>query len=87
MAEKHKVQRVERAHGFVSKLEEEIKEEEERLADFREGLQNITPGERKAAELKAHLEKLIEQTENKIKHKQEKLAEAQKQTSGKETAE
>ena len=87
VAEKHKSQRIERASSFIVKLEEELKEEEERLADFKEGLQNIIPGERKAAELKAHLEKLIEQTESKIKHKQEKLDEARKQTSGKETAE
>ena len=79
MAEKHKSQRIERANSFVQKLEEELKEEEERLEDFKAGLENITPGERKAAELKAHLEKLIEQTINKINHKREKLGEARKQ--------
>ncbi|MBS1772588.1 MAG: DUF349 domain-containing protein [Bacteroidetes bacterium] len=78
VAEKHKSQRVQQTYDFVRKLEEELKEEEDRLADFKEGIQNITPG-KKEAELRAHLTKLIEQTEHKIQHKQEKLAEARKQ--------
>lgn len=77
-AEKHKLQRVERAHEFVKQLEEEIQEEKERLEDFRNSIQNITPG-RKAEELRQHLEKLISQTENKIQHKQAKLEDARKQ--------
>jgi ElaB/YqjD/DUF883 family membrane-anchored ribosome-binding protein len=77
-AEKHKLQRVERAHEFVKQLEEEIQEEKERLEDFRNSIQNITPG-RKAEELRLHLEKLISQTENKIQHKQAKLEDARKQ--------
>lgn len=81
-AEKHKSQRIERASSFVHKLEEELKEEKERLEDFQNGLLNITPGERKAAELKAHLEKLIEQTIHKIQHKKEKLEELRKEVPG-----
>lgn len=81
MAEKHKHQRTQQTYDFVNKLEDELKEEEERLADFKEGIQNITPG-RKEAELRAHLEKLIAQTEHKIAHKTEKLAEAKQQLQG-----
>ena len=55
---------------------ETTKEEEEKLADFQEGLHNITPG-LKEVELREHLTKLIEQTEKKIAHKKEKLEEAQ----------
>lgn len=76
--EKHKHQRLQQNKDFVRKLEDELKDEEERLADFKDGIQNITPGH-KEVELRAHLEKLITQTENKIKHKLEKLAEARKQ--------
>jgi len=39
-----------------------IKDEEDRLADFRNGLQNITPG-KKSEELRLHLENLIRETE------------------------
>lgn len=78
MAEKHKSQRIERAHTFVKQLEEEIKEEKERLDDFKNSIQNITPG-RKAEELRQHLEKLITQTEHKIQHKLAKLQDAAKQ--------
>lgn len=78
MAEKNKAQRVERAHSFVKQLEEEIKDEKERLEDFKNSIQNITPG-RKAEELRLHLEKLIAQTENKIQHKLTKLEDARKQ--------
>ncbi|MBS1779056.1 MAG: DUF349 domain-containing protein [Bacteroidetes bacterium] len=78
LAEKHKHQRVQQTYDFVQKLEDELREEQERLADFKEGILNITPG-RKEAELRTHLEKLIAQTEHKIEHKTEKLAEARKQ--------
>ncbi len=76
-AETHKVERVKQAHGLVVKLKEEIKEEEEKLADFKNGLENITPG-KKAAELRAHLENLIAEGATKIKRLQEKYAQAQK---------
>ncbi|OSZ82247.1 hypothetical protein CAP35_02970 [Chitinophagaceae bacterium IBVUCB1] len=78
IAEKNKAQRIERAHSFVKQLEEEIKDEKERLEDFKNSIQNITPG-RKAEELRQHLEKLIAQTESKIQHKLTKLEDAKKQ--------
>lgn len=77
-AEKHKHARVQQAHNFLQKLEEEVKEEEEKLVDFREGLTNITPG-RKEQELRAHLENLISQGEVKIKSKHEKIADVKRE--------
>lgn len=75
----------ERAHqtkGFVDKIAEELREEEEKLVDFRQGLDNITPGMKKETELRDHLIKLIAQTEQKINHKKEKLEVAKKQLEG-----
>lgn len=76
--ERQKEYKSKQAAGFVHKLEDEIAEEQERLADFKEGLQNITPG-LKEAELREHLTKLIAQTEQKINHKQQKLEEVKAQ--------
>ena len=59
----------------MKKLNEDIKEEIEKIADFKEGLGNITPG-KKAEQLKAHLTKLIEDGERNIKRWQEKLVQA-----------
>lgn len=64
--------------NFLSKLEDELKEEQEKLEDFSNGLNNITPG-LKEEELRAHLQKLIAQAEHKIKHKEEKLRDVAKQ--------
>ena len=50
----------------------------EKLEDFKNGLENITPG-LKEEELRAHLTKLIAQTEQKIAHKQQKLEEVKAQ--------
>ncbi len=74
-AEAQKVQRVAQAKGLVGKLELEIKEEEDKIADFREGLNNITPG-KKAGELKAHLEQLITEGAENIKQLQRRLEQA-----------
>jgi Domain of Unknown Function (DUF349). len=77
-AERQKSARSQQAAAFLTKLEREIEEEQERLADFKNGLENITPGH-KEKELREHLTKLIAQTEHKIQHKQEKLDEVKKQ--------
>ena len=82
-AEAQKVERVKQAKHTVIKLKEEIKEEEEKLADFKNGLENITPG-KKAAELRAHLEKLVEEVSAKLKRLREKDAQAQKDLSAPE---
>lgn len=63
---------------FLKNLEAELKEEQEKLEDFKNGLQNITPG-RKAEELRNHLEDLIKQTERIITSKQGKIETTKKQ--------
>ena len=73
-AEQQISQRTEQVRTFITKLEEEIKEEEYRIADFRNGLENITPG-RKEHELRSHLENLISQAESSISRKAKKLEE------------
>jgi len=73
--ETQKAARIEQAKTTYVKLQEDIKEEEEKIADFKNGLANITPG-KKAAQLRAHLEKLIEEGERNIKRWNEKLAQA-----------
>jgi hypothetical protein len=73
--EQHKAARVEQAHNMVYKLERELVEEEEKLADFKNGLDNITPG-KKADELRTHLETLIADSNQKMKRLAEKLAAA-----------
>jgi len=70
--------RLHQARSFIYKIEEEIREEEERIADFKNGLENITPG-RKEKELREHLTNLISQGEAKIEKKKQKLAEVQKE--------
>ncbi|MCB0699558.1 MAG: DUF349 domain-containing protein [Chitinophagales bacterium] len=80
-------ERVKQTHDFVDKLEAEIREEEEKLADFQEAINNITPGDKKEHELREHLTKLIGQTEKKLEHKKEKLDEVTKQLGTLETKE
>ncbi len=77
-AERHADIRKQQAADFLRTLQDELKEEEERLADFKEGLNNITPGP-KAEELRKHLENLIAQTEKTIRSKQEKIENTHKQ--------
>lgn len=59
-------------------LENELKEEIEKLEDFKNSIENITPG-KKAEELKTHLTNLIEQTEKQIANKKSKIEAAKKQ--------
>lgn len=77
--EKHKSERIVKAQNFVHQLEREIREHEEELVDFKNGLENITPG-KKAAELKQHLENLIVEVGGKIEKKRKKLEELQKES-------
>lgn len=77
--EKKEKERVHQTEDFVDKIKAELREEEEKLADFKQGIENITPGMKKEAELREHLTKLIAQTEHKIEHKKEKLEQAEKQ--------
>lgn len=71
-AEKQFEVKYEKTKAFIAQLESELREEQERLADFHHALENVTPGN-KADELRAHLTKLISQSEVKINHKKEKI--------------
>lgn len=64
--------------SFLEQLEQELEEEKARLEDFKGALGNVSPGN-KEDELKSHLEKLISQTEFKIKHKISKIEDLRKQ--------
>ena len=70
--------RIEQRKTFLHKLEDELKEEKEKLADFKNAIENITPGN-KAEELRAHLTKLIGQCEHKIEQKEQKITEVHKE--------
>lgn len=70
----------------IATLERDIKEEKEKLADFTNGLENITPG-KKAAELKAHLENLIKESEQHLKKLESKYAQVKKDNQPKKESE
>ncbi|HTN47235.1 MAG TPA: DUF349 domain-containing protein [Flavipsychrobacter sp.] len=78
--------RAEQKKSFLHKLEEELKEEQEKLEDFKNALENITPGN-KEQELRAHLTKLIQQCEQKISQKEKKIADVTKEFDTPETEE
>jgi hypothetical protein len=69
--EAHKTARIEQIKNMVPQLRKEIKEEEEKLIDFKHALDNITPG-KKAEELRLHLTTLIADCNAKIKRLYEK---------------
>ncbi len=81
--EMHKAIREEHAREAVTRLLREIEAEEEKMVDFKEALENVTPG-KKADELKAHLEKLLADGEQKIKRLREKYAAIQDEYGRKE---
>ncbi|MBS1781579.1 MAG: DUF349 domain-containing protein [Bacteroidetes bacterium] len=68
-----------RAKAFLSDLQHELNEEKEKLADLLNALENITPG-LKEKELRAHLDKLIKSTQNKIEAKTQRIKELSKPT-------
>jgi len=73
--EQQEKKKVEHKKAFLHKLDEELQEEIEKLADFKVAIENITPGN-KEAELRAHLTSLIAQTEQRITQKRKKLEES-----------
>ena len=72
------VARVDSQRQFLKKLEDELAEEKDNLADFRVSIGNITPGP-KAKELHEHLTKLIAQSEERIGRKEAKLEQVRKE--------
>ena len=77
-AQHHAGQRIEQTREFLQKLIDEDKDEDAKLVDFREDIQNITPGP-KATELKNHLENLIKQIENRTEKRKLKVEEVRTQ--------
>jgi hypothetical protein len=79
---------IERAHAgriaqtqeFLARLREELKEDEESLADFHVSLGNLGGG-KKDDQIRANLEKLIAQAGPKMQKKREKIAEVEAQLS------
>ncbi len=74
--ESQKEVRAEQAKGMVKKMEQDIRDEEEKLVDFRNAIGNITPG-KKAEELRTHLQQLIEESTKNIVRLKEKFAKAE----------
>ena len=67
----------ERSKNFLIELENELKEEQDKLSDFKIALENVTPGN-KEKELRAHLEKLFKGCDQKIKHKMQMIEDVKK---------
>ncbi len=70
--------KIEDAKQQVKQLHSDIQEEEEKIVDFKAAMQNITPG-KKAAELTAHLEKLIVESAARLRQLKEKQSRTQEQ--------
>lgn len=71
--------RFQQTKQFLDKIKEELEEEEGKLADFRESLNNTTGTGHKEDELRKHLENLISQIEKKIPARKEKIEEVSRQ--------
>jgi len=83
-AEEQKATRVAHAREHITQLEQDIKEEQEKIEDFEAAIDNITPG-KKAAQLRDHLENLIGECELNLKRLQDKLTQAMKDAQTRET--
>ena len=75
---KQQAARLQQTRDFLKTLKEELKDDEERIAEFTEGVKNTGTG-KKELELKAHLEKLIAQGTPSIERKQKKIQEVEEQ--------
>lgn len=71
-AEKQVQYKLDQTKNFLHKLKQEYREENERIHDFKQALENITPGN-KEEELRNHLHKLISQSEIRIEQKTIKI--------------
>lgn len=76
--ERAHVARIGQTEEFLSKLREELKEDEESLADFHVSLGNLGGG-KKDDQIRANLEKLIAQAGPRIQKKREKITEVETQ--------
>jgi hypothetical protein len=72
--------RIQQTQQFLEKITEELNDEESKLVEFRNSLQNTTDtGTAKELELKRHLEQLIQQIERKLPTRKAKIEEVQQQ--------
>jgi len=71
--------RLRQTREFLDKIKQELQEEEEKLADFKESLSNTTGEGGKEAELRRHLENLIRQLETKLPGRKQKIADVTQQ--------
>lgn len=78
-AEGHLSERFRQTRDFLHKITAELKEEEEKLADFRESLSNTTGEGGKEEELRKHLQNLIQQIEKKLPARSDKIKDVQAQ--------
>jgi hypothetical protein len=72
--------RLSQTHEFLSRLRDELKEDEESLADYHLSLGNLTGG-KKDDLIRANLEKLIAQSGPRMEKKREKIKEVEAQLS------
>lgn len=70
--------RLHQTKNFLATLEHELKEENEKLADFQESLGKLTSGP-KEEELRRHLKNLIAQSEKNVARRQRKMEEVREQ--------
>jgi hypothetical protein len=78
-AEKFASNKLTGTRDYINQLMNDIKEEGEKIIDFRNDVENITPGARKEHELRSHLQNLITQSEGEITRKQAKLEQVKKE--------
>ena len=71
--------RLKQTREFLEKIKTELQEEEDKLADFKESLNNTTGEGPKEDELRKHLENLIRQVENKLPGRKQKIADVTQQ--------
>ncbi len=64
--------RIEQAHKTIAAANDEITEEEAKLADFKHAIENITPS-KKAEELRTHLASLITESTKHLEHLKKKV--------------
>lgn len=70
--------RLHQTKSFLSTLEKELKEEQEKMADFQESLGKLTSGP-KEDELRRHLNNLISESEKHIERRKRKIEDVQEQ--------
>jgi hypothetical protein len=76
--EKQKEERLQQTRNFLQALNDENREEQKMLDDFKADLEHVADGP-KAEELKTHLRHLIQQSEQKLRNRSTKIQEVSQQ--------